>query len=862
MIDEAAYRRDVLDPAHANGSTRPADLFVRYGLDPRRPLDEPQFQQHVTDVERYWRRIGRQKRYGRLAESLLAGHRELVDAGELSWAAFVRHQETRLATARRSLDRRLENLAASGPCVSAATVARLVAHTDGACTADYVAGRLALAGLRVVDPLWALPSAPPGHALLRGHLRLLGVRFSLDLVLGAREREFRFRPGFQVDGSGPISELIRTALEHNRRRARDERTPVVDGVLTLLERASRTPGALDELLLWELAEVLRPLAEFMPTKEVADEATSLGLVRNEAEELALALREHRAEPVARPQAEVEAALAGGDPRAARRLLDQLPEVEDELRERVEAALARVDEALTRAGRLVDEGRSEEAAEVLSAARRLAPADESLAGRLAAIAPPPAVGVVAGIEAGRAAVSWTSGAARVGPVTYRVVRTLTGPASSASAGTVVAEVTGVNEAVDGTPPLAADLYYTVFARREDGVWSAPSAASEVRFAPEVANVIAVADERSIRVSWLAHRDAVDIRVVRLGDGRTIPAGMNGFTDHEARPGDTHRYRIQAVYTPPSGGRRLTPGVEVAATSRERPAPVSRLSAVRQGPDSVMLSWERPRTGRVVIRAGRNAPPWREGEALRLGDADRYGRELPESPQVTDDGRVTLTAAVEAGPVHFVAVTLGDGEAVAGPVAVVRAADPELGLTARRVGDQVRLNWDWPQDAVAVEVTWSPYSGTGFVLELTRRAFLADGCALSVGPGRGWAAVRVIREDRATYDSAQSAVQVPEAPPRVDFEFRRRVFRPGVALLRLSAERPVQVPELIVVHGTGPTLPLRPSQGRIVHRVPPQLLNPGWPSESEIMVPKSHPSWLVCFPAHPGDGVALVRRPGNW
>jgi hypothetical protein len=202
-------------------------------------------------------------------------------------------------------------------------------------------------------------------------------------------------------------------------------------------------------------------------------------------------------------------------------------------------------------------------------------------------------------------------------------------------------------------------------------------------------------------------------------------------------------------------------------------------------------------------------------------------------------------------------------VAGPTASLKTIAPVRDMQCRRFGDQVRVSWEWPDGATAALVTWSPRgSEPDVTVPLTRHAYRDNrGCLLDAGPDAGRVEVRVVAEE--TDASPPVAVHVPELGMRLWYEFRRRrrLFRPDRALLRLVVTRPCEIPELIVVHSTGPTLPLRPEQGEVIHSVVPRRLVPDQPYEEEITVPPARPSWLVCFPRHT-DSAVLTRLRGSW
>ncbi|GAA3199187.1 hypothetical protein [Actinocorallia longicatena] len=872
MIDKTAYLRDVLDPARRAASARPDDLFVRYALDPDKRLDDAAFSRHLEEMERYWRSLTQKRLYLKLAESLMAGHQELAAAGKLTWEAFTADRTARRAAARARLDQQIDGLKATTPCVSGATVRHLAGEVWS--EAD-VRAHLAKAGLRVVDPLWEPPAPPAGHRALREQLTLLGLKLSVQLVFGedVLRRGFKLRGGFRTNAGAALTAAdVQKVVEQSRGRPRDERKTAADGILSVLENALKRPGAVDALLVWETAEVLRPSAEArLPIRLIADAAIALGLDPREAEDLALALSEGLTAGAGTSiRAQVEEALAEGALRAAERLAGGLGTEDAEVRARVEESLRKVGEASARASAHLAAGRSEEAAEELAGAARLAADDEELPRRLAAIPPPPVRRVSAALAGDRVTVSWTPGDVRAGPVTHRVVRTSGEPAAAPADGTVLGDFTGT-EAADTAPPVGVRTRYTVFSRRAEGAWSAPAPAPAVRHLPEVGEVVVTATERAVRVAWSAHPDLAEARVVRLdGAGRTskgIRASRDGFADDGVEPGTEYRYRIQAVYRA-GGGLEASEGIEVTARPEAAPHRVAALTVRAEGSGTAVIRWRDPSSGRVVIRSAAAPPSWAEENRVPVQEVDRYGGEVPGTP-VKDGVWSSLTTTIGAERRYFTAVTVGGGTAIIGPTGSIKVVQPVRFLTSRRLGDKAVVSWEWPEGAKTAVVAWTPAgASTAETREISKRGFTDNrGCELRIGASGGSVAVHVIdRDAEGVAESPPVRIRIAARGVRVRYQFRRRLslpFLPMRARLRLTADEACYLPDLIVVHGTGSTLPLRPEQGEVLSRVPAARLAPGAPVEVDLTVPRSRRTWLVCFADGDGaDRVILNRVKGTW
>lgn len=936
MLDKDAYRRGVLEPARAQGNRAPADLLARYALRPSAPVQGAALEEHLAEVTAYWRTLKQQKKvYAKLIDALLIGHGELDRAGMLTWDGLTDETRRRATQATARLRAAVATLA--GTSISRAAVDHLVADSGGVCAESDVRKMLAEHNVVVIERSWELPSGtpPPAYQMLRTALGQLGLRLSAEAVVGTDtvRRGFTLRDGFRlttaspVGAAGPLTEdAINEVIRRSAGRARDEGKAATDSVLSTLVEAARKPERLDALVLWEVMEVLRPHAEAgLPAKLLAEQARDLGLVRDEAEELALAMLARDTRP-AGVASRLEEALLDGRLRAAELLLPGLPaDARPELRAQVEEKGRQVAEWTAAATREHAAGRSEAAAELLDRAWRVAADDETIGDRLHALPPPPPGDVRVGVERDRVTVAWTPSPARVGPVRYRVVRTTGTPARGTAGGTSIGE-TDSNELIDPAPPAAEELYYSAFAGRAEGIWSTPAVGGPVTVLPEIDDPSVMAGETEVAATWRLPPAATGAVVTRLGaDGGTPQRAdqprveRGGFVDTGVTPGRRYRYRIQAAYEGRDGTRRLSRGVIVTGLPEGPPQAVSTLE-VEVDPDGVpgaaagtrqpvaRITWTEPAGGRVLIRTSDARPPWPPGTRLPQDDVARYGQEVPGAAVRGADGRTTLRAPVSgAARGYFVAVTLAAGTAIVGASAAFALVEPVRQLTAHRLGDTVALSWIWPPEAQRAEVTWAPAapadagpagsaSGTGtstgsaqsaqapdewvsaVTEECRRRAYEDEGYRLRVGTGAVLVSVRtVVSDGDGTLRSRPIVTAVPATGATVRYQFGRPLLarrRAATAVLTLTADQRCRLPPLVVVHRAGGLVPLRPEQGEVIHTVPAGDLDPDHPRTLRIKVPAARDgSRLACFPAPEATGpeatgseatpaVTLIQLPGSW
>lgn len=875
-FDRERYEREVLEPARARGNEPPADLAVRYALTSELLRNPSQFQAHVAEMANYWGTLKRFRKYARLADALLVAHSQLDQSGRLSPAAI--DEQRRQAHER--LVARVSDLAVTTTCVSPATLQALM-HESGLGPAA-VRAALLKQGLRVVE-LCALATEPPTpkYRDLHRNLLLLGMRLSAEAVFGDRVRAgFRLLDGFALTtGAGERLDAASIAAAGRRLESarHDDRKTAAANVLALLQAQSQQAGALDALLLWEMAEALRGVPLAPPSQlALAREAAELGLERGEAEVLALTVIESG--PLASRPArglEVQEALEEGRLRHAQQLAATLTEEgAGPLRASVEAAAGRVAELSAEADRARAEGRDEDAATLLAEAVRLARDDEDLQERLRAIPPPAPTGVRQSIDGGRVTVSWRPSMARTGAVRYRAVRGEGRPPRAVQDG-VDLGVTEGNELVDATPPAGPPLFHSVFATRDGKVWSAPACAGPALITPEVGELRLHADGRSVTGSWHPHPGTAEVLVVRSEqgpprtrmDGRPVrQVSLLGFSDTDVRLGMTYHYRVSAVYLGPDGSRHVSPGLVASITAEEVPAAVTDLAvAVLPGSQTaVQATWTPPAGGMTRIWLGQQPPRWQAGAEVRPGDLPSLGSEVLGAPERLPDGRARLI--VPAGPLRgrcfFTAVTVGRSGAVVGNSVELLVAAPVRELAAQRFAGVVRLSWIWPDRSTLARVRWRRLEETGGgEIECSRKRYEDQGgFEMAVGPDAIAISVQaVIQQSGSPVAAVPVEVQVEALGRPVRYGIRRQGFRGRRLTLVLEVDGPCDLPSLVLVRRAGTILPLRPEQGAVVARVPAQRLDAAQPLEIPLDLPPGQ-ARLRLFPQPPG-GVTLLDPPAR-
>ena len=846
------YLAEVLEPARKAGNVPPADLYARYGL-PADIRDQAAFERQVASIVSFWRELRGRLMYARLADMLLTAHADLERAGRLTPDSFAaRHAEARNAQLKR-LARLAEDEARAVTHAGPAVVTRLLEVLGGAVSEADVTEALRTAGVTIVHAHPELPAAPhPKQADLARHLDQLGVRFSAVVVLGdAVSRGFRILGGFRLTDGTPLgeAEIAAARLRIAALPYSDPAKPPSENVLAILSAAARTPGDLDTLLLCEIVERLRPLAQrgFFQ-RVIAGQARELGLHEDEAGLIAAAILAPDSLDALRQQVADE--LARGRLRDAQRLAAGLPP-EDPLRERIAAADAKVAAAIRGAEAEEAQGHLEQAAALLAEAIGLAGDDTELSERLAAIPPPPPREASARMDGDRVHVIWKTSPAIAGPVRYLVTRGRDQPAASPSQGVAVVTGTDRTDVMDADAPPGADLYYSVFAARGGEAWSAPAIARPVTFTPDVADVSVTADDASADASWRPHPGADAVHVVRRedrpprgpDDGTAVEASLRGFADSGLRNGTEYYYLIAVSYQQAGGQHRRSAGVVVKVVPEPAPRPVDDLEITELGDGTqVFLAiWTPPHYGRVLLVRSDEPLPWSADARIRPAEAAALPQ-IPGVPRRGTDGRDVLELRLPPGRHYVTALTVGHNAALVGNGTEVWHVEQVSGLSADRIHDDVRLGWIWPDHATDALVRWP-----GGEHRCSRRIYHDEGgVVLTVG------AAETAIEVHAIYPrlggqvvSAAARCLVPGRGVAISYRIRSAGWwRRRRRAVELVTERTTRLPALVVVRATGPYPPDDPSEGETIERVEPQDMTPGQPTTFRVAVGRG-PAWLACF-----------------
>ncbi|WP_322752790.1 hypothetical protein [Frankia sp. Cas3] len=702
-FDAARFEEDVLRPVSHGWD--PADNLFRCYLLPIDTDDEETITVAADAVQRAINKNTIKGHYTVAARILKHRHKAATET--------LRHDDARAAhrsqvvTNRRFLAAVLRGELKDLPAVPATFVASLVERFAGRFTMDEVTEILVGLRLSIRDPV-ALPASrelPREWSELRGALGLLD-QATLRSYLLARFPALAVTPAQLADRKTALS---KTASGE----ALTAETTVLGRVKTW-QREDQLVGQLRAELVGQLTEAMAfgqaAVQTLIRSSDVAGHLRELDLPDN-PDDLAYAIvcvvRFAPTSSVASWRIAYEGCLAARDLRGALALLDAQPHLQpgdDKQRDHLRHQVAEIDERLAHARALEDSDPEAAVGEYQQIAKISHEPDVDEAVRRCRPAPPRQVGAT--VHEGRVLVRWSPGDAKIGTITYRVLRGVGSPPSWA-AGTPMAEDVAETEAVDADPPAGQRLFYTVYTLR-DGNPSAEGACTDqgVVILREVTGLEIRGGEGLVEGLWRLPDGAHSARVTRSNDGAAatrITAGSTSFRDVDVRPDLAYEYRVAAEYRLPDGEVRASDGRSGFARTQSRPDPVRDL-AVGQDGETLVVSWTPPARGTVQVRVFDRRPDLRPGSVVATTSLRSAGNELTS---VLSSGPGELHAAVPSDGRQYWLLpltVLDDLIAVGQACEMDTRLPPVLGLRAVRLGPTVRLTWQWPKGAPEVVVGW--------------------------------------------------------------------------------------------------------------------------------------------------------------
>jgi hypothetical protein len=338
---------------------------------------------------------------------------------------------------------------------------------------------------------------------------------------------------------------------------------------------------------------------------------------------------------------------------------------------------------------------------------------------------------------------------------------------------------------------------------------------------------------------------------LSDGVAMTVGPDGFTDRSVRDGETYHYLVAVSYVGTDGAEVLTPGLRFTGAPVKPPVAVGRLvlEALPDEPGFVLARFARPGNGTVVLRALPGVPP---PAGTRMPAAALPGDPCPGVP--VGDG---LKCQAPSSSAVLVAVTVSGERAVVGDHAAWVPPTPAPTVVAQRRGDGVHLSWDWPRDVVEMEVRWRADANAWQSLVVSAARYGADGGVHLPRQGdRTEIVVAAVTQGVDRRMVGPGARLLVAAPVAAAYTVTRTGLRRKEVVATVTVTRPVVVPRLVLLAGSGDFLPLRSTDGRVLAELSYVELAPGRPAVLRGAVPAGV-RWVRCFA--PGDTVELRDPP---
>lgn len=505
------------------------------------------------------------------------------------------------------------------------------------------------------------------------------------------------------------------------------------------------------------------------------------------------------------------------------------------------AVREADDLVAAGRQLLARGDSDGALDAFEAARAKV-MDHEAAAAGAQQVPPPSVGAVdVEIKPSSMRAVWSKPVTKR-VLTYRVVRKEGRPPATATDGTIVGE-TGNLWIEDSAAPKGVPLYYGVISCRSTARSIQICISKPILMPSEVSDFMVRPGDRQIKLSWRNPEGAAAVVVTRTseasagtGAAATVYRGLQEqFLDVELKNGARYAYSVCAVFQHPekTGKEIQGPPARAFASPAKPPAAILDLKTQTAGSD-LILAWTLADPGATVSvflsdMLSKSLP---EGDTRPAADLPGLlGRELGENTAVVP----RRVKRPRSGRYRLTPVTIRGGVGTIGRSTELNLLDPVTELRVLRDGQDVNLNWRWPDGALGAVVR---NSEDGKAPEIDSRF----GQRLEVERLKGemQASVRLrLAQGALTHISVFALYQGdhPAAPTmtsirmggeaRVSFtvKFRRRFLLAGAVTgiaLELSTDTDLTIPPLSIVLKRG-GVPLHGKDGEVIEEIAAQYLS---------------------------------------
>ena len=750
-------------------------------------------------------------------------------------------------------------------------VARAMGIADTVPDAELI--RVVGGQVVVVADVPVITAAPQAVKNINSQLVKTSARSVIDVIFLKAERlkQFTLIDGFDAGSAAHrlVMAAVLDGIEESKYRADTDENNAATKVLTAIRAAATTDAELHNLVLGWFVDRGKQLIRENPLRVVAiDQLTRTGLNARDATRIVQSVMQGGAAD-GNGYSDVQSLLAEGRVKDARRTYDATFALttgsETEEQKRALVSLEHTERKLVdlraTAEQAVRDGNVAVARRSLDEALGLCTDDEALAAAARALPPdaPIRFAVTVTPDGARVALTWEASFGSADELRYRVIRKVDIPPANNGDGTVVG-LTSETTMIDGSPPIAADLYYAVAASR--GAGFSPAAIAVITVVPPVADVRMSADSSSVTLRWSSHPETRAVEVFQTapdGTRQQIEVGrQNGATARGLRLGSRYMYLITARYTRPDGSAAASQPVRVTGIPRGEATAVPSFSLAQRGAPhapEVEANWSAIHGYEVEIWHYPLKPAWSFRMRVPMS-AVRSGTQLAGRQTSAGSSRDGVIGRTSPGLRHYVAVTRDGDQALIGQIRSLGIAPPVGNVSAERFGDEVVLSWDWPGPEYEVLARWTGPDGDGERVVAVSQYRTEGGCRIRMGRSGGRVDIFTIAGDaEERWLSPPVPVAVHGAALTVEYsvEFHRKVFGPPRKATLRFAHPPTTPPfEVVVVGASSRYMPFDAGHGDVLLR---SRIDPSGPAELPVVLPAIRGTfWLRAFSATAGVQLA--------
>lgn len=336
------------------------------------------------------------------------------------------------------------------------------------------------------------------------------------------------------------------------------------------------------------------------------------------------------------------------------------------------------------------------------------ADPDLEAKLDQLPPPPPAQLSASVTGtGSVKLAWPR--SRNEADLYTLVRREGSPAKTPGDGAVVVTSAAVSEAEDQALPVATTVYYSLFAVRENGMYSDPITSTEISVVPPPTGVTVKATETELSVAWNRHPQASGTVVELRGpDGRAQRKELGSETSvvfGGLRTGTAYLIALSSTFLR-SGGVVTSPAVTVEGTPRSKLTAVNDLAARPDAAGDFDLTWSQPVGFDLQMWAFPRSFELPRAKEMSMDSFRKMGGARLDLFGVSVDaaGRGRGRIAAPSDMIKIVPALVADQTVLLGLPVLIGVAPQPKEFQTQMLGDDLQVSFVWPEGNYTMEVTY--------------------------------------------------------------------------------------------------------------------------------------------------------------